>query len=93
MTSIHATCVIPQRRRSFGAGLIRLVRLHDLEVGFGSLHRQCSCGNVPAHSVFRGMNIVTVSLLFNYVDISWAMVVEKFFVFCFESQHFGHLRS
>jgi hypothetical protein len=49
-----------------GVGLVRLVRLHDLEVGFGCLHRQCSCGNVPAHSVFKGMNstaiIITIQL-------------------------------
>jgi hypothetical protein len=63
---------------SCGAGLLRLVRLHDLEVGFGCLHLQRSCGNVPAHSVFKGMNIVVVPLLFNYVDRSWAMGVENF---------------
>jgi hypothetical protein len=82
---------IPQRHRLCGAGLLRLVRLHDLEVGFGCLHRQRSCGNVSAHSVFKGMNTVAIPLLFNYVDRSWAMGVEKFFVFCFESQHDPHL--
>jgi hypothetical protein len=57
------------------------VRLHDLEVGYGCLHRQRSCGNVLAHSVFKGMNTVAVPLPFNYVDRSWAMGVEKFFCF------------
>jgi hypothetical protein len=69
-----------------GAGLLSLVRLHDLEVGFGYLHRYRLCGNVPVHSVFKAMNTVAVLLLFNYVDISWAMGVENFFVFYFESQ-------
>jgi hypothetical protein len=69
MTSIHRTCVIPQRHHSYGAGLLLLVRLHDLEVGFGCLHRQHSYGNVPAHSIFKGMNTITIPLLFNYVDI------------------------
>jgi hypothetical protein len=76
---IHHMCVIPRRRRSCGAGILRLVRLHDLEVGFSCLHRQHSCGNIPAHSVFRGMNIVAILLLFNYVDRSWAMGVETNF--------------
>jgi hypothetical protein len=62
--SIYRTCVIPRRRRTYGAGLLRLVRLHDLEAGFGCLHRQRSCGNVPAHSVFKGMDsaVVTVTI-------------------------------
>jgi hypothetical protein len=80
--SIHRTCVISRRCRSCGASLLRLVRLHDIEVGFGCLHRQRSCGNVPVHSVFKGMNIIAVLLLFNYIDRSWAMGVEDFF-FCF----------
>jgi hypothetical protein len=63
---------------SCGAMLVRCwssstVRLHDLEVGYGCFHRQRSCGNVPAHSVFKGMNTAVVPLLFNYVDRSWAM--------------------
>jgi hypothetical protein len=61
--------------------LLWLVRLHDLEAGFGYLHRQRSCGNVPAHSVFKGIDFVAISLLFNYVDRSWAMGVENFFLF------------
>jgi hypothetical protein len=46
------------------------VRLHDLEVGYSCLHRQHSCRNVPAHSVFKNMNTIVVPLLFNYVDRS-----------------------
>jgi hypothetical protein len=38
------------------------------------------------------MNTIVVPLLFNYVDRSWAMGVEKFFVFYFKSQHF-HARA
>jgi hypothetical protein len=30
------------------------------------------------HSVFKGMNVVAIPLLFNYVDRSWAMSVENF---------------
>jgi hypothetical protein len=86
MMSIHRTCVIPRRRCSCGAGLHRLVRLHDLEVGFGCLHRQHSCGNVPTHSVFKGMNTITTLLPFNYIDRSWEKVCRKFFVFCCEPQ-------
>jgi hypothetical protein len=36
-TSIHHMCVIPRRPCSGGAGLLRLVQLHDLQVGFGCL--------------------------------------------------------
>jgi hypothetical protein len=44
-------------------------------------------GTFPrAHSVFKGMNIVAIPLLFNYVDRSWAMGVQKKIVSCFESQ-------
>jgi hypothetical protein len=62
----------------YGAMLVRCwssstVWLHDLKVSFGCLHRQRSCGNVPAHSVFKGMNTVAIPLLFNYVDRSWAL--------------------
>jgi hypothetical protein len=56
------------------------VQLHDLEVGFGCLHQQRSCGNIPVHSVFKGMNTITIPLLFNYEDRSWAMGVEIFFL-------------
>jgi hypothetical protein len=45
-TSIHRMCVIPRRCRTFATRLHRPVRLHDLEVGFGCLHRQRLCGNV-----------------------------------------------
>jgi hypothetical protein len=58
------------------------VRLHDPEVGYGCLHQQRSCGNVPAHSVFKGIHTVAVLLLFNYIDRSWAKGWRKFFVFC-----------
>jgi hypothetical protein len=76
-TSIHRTCVIPRRCYSCGASLLRLVRLHDLEVGFVGLHRQCSCGNVPVHSVFKGMNTTTTPLPSNYIDRSWERVSRK----------------
>jgi hypothetical protein len=36
-TSMHRTCVIPRRRCSCDACLHRMVRLDDLEVGFGCL--------------------------------------------------------
>jgi hypothetical protein len=56
-----------------GTGLLRLVRLHNVDVGFGCLQRQRSCGNT-AHSLFNGMdNAALLPLLFNYVDRSWAM--------------------
>jgi hypothetical protein len=45
------------------------------------------------HSFFKGMNTIAISLQFNYVDRSWAMDVEKFFVFCFESQQWYQSRS
>jgi hypothetical protein len=80
-TSIHRTCVIPQRRCSCGDGLHRLVQLHDLEVSFGCLHRQCSCGNVPAHSFFKGMNTIATLLPFNYIHRSWERNCRKKFVF------------
>jgi hypothetical protein len=44
------------------------VRLHDLEVGFVGLHRQCSCGNVPVHSVFKGMNTIAALLPYSCVE-------------------------
>jgi hypothetical protein len=91
--SIHRTCVIPRRHRLCGAGILRLVWLHVFEVYFDCLYRQRSCGNVPTHSVFKGMITVTILLLFNYVDRSWATSVEKFFVFCFESQQLYQSRS
>jgi hypothetical protein len=81
MTFVHRTCVIPRRRCSYGAGLLQLVRLHDLEVGFVGLHRQCSCGNVPVHLVFKGMNTTATPLPFNYIDRSWERVD-----FCCEPQ-------
>jgi hypothetical protein len=68
MTSIHCMCVIPQRRCSCGACLHRLVRLHDLEVGFGCLSRQCLCRNIPTHSVFKGMNTTAALLPYNSVE-------------------------
>jgi hypothetical protein len=85
-TSIHRTCVIPRRRCSCGAGLYRLVRLYDLDVGFGCLHRQHSCGNVPAHSVFKGMNTTSTPFPFNYIDRSCEKVCRKKIVFCCEPQ-------
>jgi hypothetical protein len=66
--SIHRTCVIPRRRCSYGAGRHRLVRLHDLEVGFGCLHQQHSCGNVPAHSVIKGMNTTATPLPYSCAE-------------------------
>jgi hypothetical protein len=54
MMYIHHTCVIPLRCYTFGTPLCRLVRLHDLEVGFDGLHHQCLCGNVfPAFGLQR----------------------------------------
>jgi hypothetical protein len=61
-TSIYHTCVIPRRYRTCGTHLHRPIQLHDLEVGFGCPLRQRSCGNVPAHSVFKGMNTVATPL-------------------------------
>jgi hypothetical protein len=81
MTFVHRMCVIPQRSYSCGASLLRLVWLHDLEVSFFSLHRQCSCGNIPVHLVFKGMNTTATPLPFNYIDRSW----ERF-DFCYEPQ-------
>jgi hypothetical protein len=37
MMFMHRMCVIPRGRRLCGAGILRLVRLHNLEVGFGCL--------------------------------------------------------
>jgi hypothetical protein len=81
-TFIYRTCVIPQSRYSCGAGLLWLVRLHELEVGFVSLHRQRSCGNVPAHSVFKGMNTTATSFPFNYIDRSceWLCRGKNYFM-------------
>jgi hypothetical protein len=75
MAPWHHGAVVPC---SCGAGLLRLVRLHDLEVGLGCLHRQRSCGNIPAHLVFKGMKPLAIPLLFNYIDRSWAMGVGIF---------------
>jgi hypothetical protein len=67
-TSIHHTCVTPRRRRSCGAGLLQLLWLHDLEVGFVGHHRQNSCGNIPAHSVFNGMNTYATPLPYSFIE-------------------------
>jgi hypothetical protein len=83
-TSMHRTCVIPRRRCSCGAGVHRQVQLHDLEVGFRCLHRQRSCGNIPAHSIFKGMNTTTTPLPFNYIDRSWEKGLLEKNVFCCE---------
>jgi hypothetical protein len=45
------------------------------------------------HSIFKGMNTVAISLLFNYVDRSCAMGVENFFVFCFKTQQWYQSQS
>jgi hypothetical protein len=77
MMSIHHTCVIPRRRYLCGAWLRQAARLHDLKVGFVSLHRQCLCGNVIPLLVFKDMNTTTILLLFNYINRSWETVCRK----------------
>jgi hypothetical protein len=57
-----------------------------IEVGFCCLHQQRLCGNVPAHSVFKGMNTTATLLPFNYIDRSWEKVCRKNIVFCCEPQ-------
>jgi hypothetical protein len=88
MTSIHCTCVIPGRHRSCGAGLHRQVRVHDLEVGFGYLHRQCLCGIVPTHFVFKGMNSITVNITVQLHRKIMGYGCRNFFIFYFEPQQF-----
>jgi hypothetical protein len=85
--SIHRMCVIPWRRCSCSAGLVRLIRLHDTEVGFVGLHQQRLCGNVPAHSVFKGMNTTATPLPFKYIDKSWERVCRGKKIYCEPQQY------
>jgi hypothetical protein len=87
--SIHHACVIPRRRCLCSDGLLQLVWLHDLEVGFGCHPWQRSCGNVPANSVFKGMNTSATLLPYSCIEYIMGYGCREIFLFSASNPNSG----
>jgi hypothetical protein len=78
---------------SCGAGLHRLYDYTTLRPTSVVFIDNVRTGTFPHTQSSRVWIMSLFPLLFNYVDKSWAMGVEKNFVFCFESQQWYQSRS